>query len=81
MAAMYFATAFFPDRAADDWIIGLGAVSPLAAAFHVPLTVGERSFDAHAGVCWGYFAFWTVAITGLVAAMIGLFQARWRAAG
>lgn len=83
-AAWYFATTFFPQHPWSSWVLGSGIVSPLMAAFAVPLEITGASNDAPVATAWPlhyYFtAFYVLFLAVLMGAMSWLFKVRWRVA-
>ena len=54
-------------------------LSPFAAAFNLPLAVGDHPpTPVNALIFWGFVAFSLVYNAGLLAAMMQLFRLRWR---
>jgi ABC-type transport system involved in multi-copper enzyme maturation permease subunit len=81
-AINFFATTFFPTSPTAKVAAALGAISPVAATFALPLDVGtDLSSEAARGnlrVFWGYIGFATIYILALLAALVWLFNRRWR---
>ena len=79
VAARYFFETFFPGQPVTEWVERLSFVSPLAAAWSVPLQVwpegnlqvGELPISR---VHWHFIAFYTVALVALTGLMGWLFN-------
>ncbi len=83
LALRFFARAYFPQSAATTWIDRSALTSPIAATFGIPLNFQTQGFSARAD-SWNFF-FSYVAFTSaldlvLLAAIIWLFNTRWRVA-
>jgi ABC-type transport system involved in multi-copper enzyme maturation permease subunit len=83
LALRFFARAYFPQSAATTWIDRSALTSPIAATFGIPLHFSTQGFSARAD-SWNFF-FSYVAFTSaldlvLLAAIIWLFNTRWRVA-
>jgi ABC-type transport system involved in multi-copper enzyme maturation permease subunit len=91
LAAGYFAETFFNDTPAASFVDKLGVLSPFAATFALPLNIegvdavgptnsAAASASSSLGLFFGYIG-WAVLYNGaLFAAMIRLFEVRWRVA-
>jgi ABC-type transport system involved in multi-copper enzyme maturation permease subunit len=83
LAVNFFATTFFPDAALTRVVEALGIVSPLAAAFNVPLHFNMPDIGDVLG-SWpmftSYVGFTILFNSGLLGTMIWLFNVRWRVA-
>ena len=85
LAARFFAEGFFPNHPATPYIIDAGLTSPFAATFAIPLDV-EVTLDSGPGregdlaLLLSFFTFTIALDVVLAAAMIWLFNTRWRVA-
>jgi ABC-type transport system involved in multi-copper enzyme maturation permease subunit len=81
LAVNLLAQMFFPFAPATQWINQFTFTSPFAAAFNLPLTLGNLEAPAIFGnwaVALGYFTFYLVLDAGLIGGMLWLFNMRWR---
>jgi ABC-type transport system involved in multi-copper enzyme maturation permease subunit len=83
LAMDYFATTFFQGAVAADVIHDLGLISPLAAAFEVPLQLETLDDQVATGSWWmiGAHVLYVVLLNFcLLVTMIWMFNTRWRVA-
>ncbi len=80
VAANFFTKTFLPGTQAADAVAWTSLLSPLAAAFHLPLVVGEASNAAQVDLIafGGYVAFAILYNLLLLLGMMWLFRVRWR---
>jgi hypothetical protein len=86
VAMTYFAETFFRGTFGAAVVDKLGALSPFAAVFALPLDVSRDDVNSTAVAAsnlplfFGY-VFWSILYNGLlIVAMMRLFQVRWRVA-
>ena len=95
-AANYFADTFFPNTNTSDAIHAVSIISPITAAFSLPLDAGRGSDGLNSSIgatssattsnqnIYGFLAFMAFAafeITLLLLIMVWLFNGRWRVSG
>jgi ABC-type transport system involved in multi-copper enzyme maturation permease subunit len=85
VAAKAFAEVFFPAGTSPvyDWVQHSAFLSPLAAAFSLPLNLGQENAALHGTGWWEYtglsfFAFYSLLDVTLLGSMLWLFNMRWR---
>jgi ABC-type transport system involved in multi-copper enzyme maturation permease subunit len=81
VAISYFAETFFPGDAFTQMLKQSTFSSPFAAIFSLPLTMDLPELPDRQPnwfIVGSFFAFWTLAIGGLLATMRWLFNTRWR---
>ena len=84
LAVQFFATEFFPGHPVTEQIEWIGITSPFAASFAVPLDMDYTGTDetlVHEGNWLIFITYMTVtaSLNGmLLAAMVWLFNVRWR---
>jgi ABC-type transport system involved in multi-copper enzyme maturation permease subunit len=81
-AINFFAQTFFQNSAGASLAEGMGIVSPVSAIFALPLSIGtEVGGQRASGNLWvfgGYVGFTAVYTVALLAALMWLFNRRWR---
>jgi hypothetical protein len=80
VAASVFTENFLAQSSAGEFVSMLEIVSPFSAAFNLPLNFTEASNlrNVNVGVFWGYLGFTALYNGALLAAMMWLFNVRWR---
>lgn len=83
LAIQFFSRTFFPDARFTTWVEPLSFTSPFAVALRLPIEMDIRS-ASYVPPNWTLFAshlaFYVLANSGLLLAMIWLFNLRWRVA-
>ena len=69
----------FPDSAFTHLLGKLTFTSPFAAAFSLPLHIGETAAAANWTVFFGYLAFYGLFNLGMLFSIVEFFNIRWRA--
>jgi hypothetical protein len=86
IAMTFFAETFFRGTAGASLVDTFGVISPFAAVFALPLDVSRDEINATAAIAgnlplfFGYIGWSMLYNSALVAAMMRLFQVRWRVA-
>jgi hypothetical protein len=82
VAMAFFAETFFGGTVGAQVVDSLGVLSPFSAVFALPLEIEDVSTGASADLpqFFGYFGWSLLYNAALVAAMMRLFQVRWRVA-
>jgi hypothetical protein len=78
LAAKFFAVTVLGQQAVVATIDQYTFTSPFAAAYALPLTLGETTLRANWPVFFGYLAFTVMVNLTLLWAMLWLFNVRWR---
>jgi len=80
LAIEFFAVTFFPEASGTEWIGRFTFTSPMAAAFALPLWVGESSpvIVGNVALFRDHLLLYGVANLAMLWAMIWLFNQRWR---
>ena len=93
VAAGRFTKTFMPDSTADEAVAWMGAVSPLAAAFNLPLEVRQQTaswqdnsstgptkikIPGNLPIFWGFILFAVLLNLLMLLAMMWMFRVRWR---
>jgi ABC-type transport system involved in multi-copper enzyme maturation permease subunit len=72
------AKLLYPTAAATELIHKLTFTSPFAAAYALPLKIGDAAIPANWSVFFGYMALYGVLNLALLFSIVELFNARWR---
>jgi ABC-type transport system involved in multi-copper enzyme maturation permease subunit len=78
LAVELFAKMFFPADPATAWITESTFTSPFAAAFALPLGIGDPPRPAHWLVFFTFLSFYAMVNATLLWAILWLFNVRWR---
>ncbi len=78
VAVEVFARMFFRDSDVTPWITQMTFTSPFAAAYNLPITLGEPITEARWPVFYAFMAFYAMINASLLVSMLWLFNVRWR---
>jgi ABC-type transport system involved in multi-copper enzyme maturation permease subunit len=74
----WLARLLYPGAGATELIGKLTFTSPFAAAYALPLKIGDSAIPANWSVFFGYMALYGILNLGLLFSIVELFNARWR---